>query len=72
MAEADVGSLHQLLSTLLHCLDIFVLFHVYECFACLYVHIPCAHLAPMEVRASMWMLGIKPRSSARAERTLNH
>lgn len=72
MAEADIGSLHQLLSTLLYCLDIFVLFLVYECFVCLYVHIPRARLVTMEVSASTWVLGIKPRYFARAERTLKH
>lgn len=28
----------------------FNLFYVFECFACLYVHAPCAHLVLMEVR----------------------
>lgn len=35
MTEADVGSLHQLLSALLHYLNIVVLFCVYECFVCM-------------------------------------
>ena len=39
---------------------LFILIYVYECFACIYVHIPCTFLVPKEVRRGHWLDPLKP------------
>ena len=67
-------------------LDLFILFYVNECFACMHVCVPCVSSVPSDVRrepwvpwnysyvwwrAAMWVLGTEPGSPARAKIALN-